>query len=68
MGVIMGATGKSPSIDKHNRVLREGFKQSSGEYLERQIVMTQEKIRERYPETGIDWSFIKKGIDKDGTV
>lgn len=68
MSVIMGATGKSPSIDKNNRLLREEYKQSSGEYLERQIVMTQEKISERYPKTGIDWSFIRKGKDKDGIV
>ncbi|MCM1425638.1 MAG: hypothetical protein NC118_03455 [Eubacterium sp.] len=68
MGVIMGAMGKSPSIDKHNRLLQEEYKQSSGEYLESQIALTQEKIRERYPKTGIDWSFIRKGKDEDGTV
>ena len=68
MSVIMGAIGKSPSIDKYNRLMQDNFKQSSGEYLEKQIVLTQEKIRERYPKTEIDWSFIKEGIDEDGTV
>lgn len=68
MGVIMGATGKSPSIEKHNSLLQENFQQSSGEYLERQIVLTQEEKIGRYPETGIDLSFIRRGKGEDGTV
>lgn len=68
MGVIMGATGKSPSIEKCNRLLQMDFNQSAGEYLEKQIVMGHEKIKERYPKTEIDWSFIEKGEDGDESV
>ncbi len=68
MGVIMGAVGKSPAIEKSNRLLQESCQLTVGRYLEQQVIGTCRETKERYPKTFIDWSFVGKDKKRDEPV
>lgn len=68
MGVVIGAVGKSPAIEKANRLLQENGKRSNSEYMERQFVGTVQEMRKHYPPISIDLSFVRGEGNEDKSV
>lgn len=59
MGVIMGAIGKNPSIEKYNSVLQENSEHAVSKYMEKLIIGNHQEMRECYPKIDIDLSFVE---------
>lgn len=59
MGVIMGAIGKNPSIERYNSVLQENSEQAVKKYMEKLIIGSHKEMRKYYPKIDIDLSFVE---------
>lgn len=68
MGVIMGAIGKNPSIEKYNSASQENSGQAVGKYMEKLIIGNHQEMRECYPKINIDLSFVEDNKSEKQSV
>lgn len=64
MGVVTGAVGKSPAIEKCNRLLQTNSKGDAGKCMESRIIGSEEERSKKYPDISMDFSWLGRTEDE----